>query len=96
MSKRAPMDLLEVLHTATTEMLLDIIKNGVPTGERDEYGEEIRAPAPPSYVAQAVKLLKDNDITAIPTQGSPLEDLRDALPEFGEDEDPSDLPQRMN
>lgn len=100
-SKRAPTSVLEELHNATTNQLLTIVTRGVPvitregTVERNEDGSIVYVPAAPAYFAQAVKLLKDNGIEALPEEGSPLGALKDALPIFNdEDADESDLPIR--
>jgi|TARA_R110000796_G_scaffold128264_1_gene243721 hypothetical protein len=57
--------MLSTLHTAVAQELLD----------RVESGE-----AKPADMSNAIKFLKDNNIDAIPVQGSPLDGLLEALP----------------
>tara|TARA_R100000935_G_scaffold26800_2_gene46789 strand:+ start:1360 stop:1590 length:231 start_codon:yes stop_codon:yes gene_type:complete len=57
--------MLSTLHTAVAQELLD----------RVESGE-----AKPADMSNAIKFLKDNNIDAIPVQGSPLDELLGALP----------------
>ena len=59
------MDQLKLLHEEVAKELLSRIKNG---------------DAKPADLAVAVKFLKDNEITALPVQDSPLKNLIDALP----------------
>lgn len=61
----APKELLENLHRAVAEDLLDKIKSGEATA---------------AEISAAIKFLKDNGIEAIPSAGSPLGDLVDSLP----------------
>lgn len=61
----APKELLENLHRAVAEDLLDKIKSGEATA---------------AEISAAIKFLKDNGIEAIPASGSPLGDLVDSLP----------------
>lgn len=61
----APKELLENLHRAVAEDLLDKIKSGEATA---------------AEISAAIKFLKDNGIEAIPNAGSPLGDLVDSLP----------------
>jgi len=58
-------DQLKQLHSEVAKELLGRIKNG---------------DAKPADLAVAVKFLKDNEITALPVQDSPLKNLIDALP----------------
>jgi protein-L-isoaspartate O-methyltransferase len=97
------MDTLEALHDMTARQLLQIVTQGVPVvtrdGDvvRDENDKIVFTPAAPAYFAQAVKLLKDNGIEAIPAEGNTLGELaKQSLPTFEDDEDPADLPQRFN
>lgn len=87
---KATTDLMDALHALTAEKLADIIRNGVPivnkeTGEVTDY-----APAPASYIAAAIKFLKDNDITADAGSGrfDPLTDAVSDLPTFDDGEEP--------
>lgn len=52
--------LMNELHGMVAKELIDIIKNGIPQVDKD--GNTVRIPAPASYIAQAVKFLKDNGI----------------------------------
>jgi hypothetical protein len=70
--KSAPVALLEELHSITVRALIDKVKSGEAT-------------AADLNVARA--MLKDNGIDAIPTDGTPLDDLTKSLPEFGDDAD---------
>lgn len=89
MSKKATSDLMDQLHALTATTLADIIQNGIPVISK-ETGEEVgREPAPASYIANAIKFLKDNDITADPGAGrfDPLEDALKDLPTLDDGED---------
>jgi hypothetical protein len=83
------MDLMDTLHALTAEKLSDIIQNGLPVFNK-ETGEEVaREPAPASYIAAAIKFLKDNDITADPGAGrfDPLKDALEGLPTLDDGDD---------
>jgi hypothetical protein len=56
---------LSVLHTAVAQELLDRVQSG---------------DAKPADISNAIKFLKDNNIDAMPVQGSPLDGLLEALP----------------
>ena len=56
---------LSTLHTAVAQELLDRVQSG---------------DAKPADMSNAIKFLKDNNIDAIPVQGSPLDGLLEALP----------------
>ena len=56
---------LSALHTAVAEELLERVKSGE---------------AKPADISNAIKFLKDNNIDAIPIEGSPLNDLLQGLP----------------
>ncbi len=62
---------LSTLHTAVANELLARIQSGE---------------ARPADLAVAVKFLKDNDITALPVDNSPLKNLVDSMP-FPSDEE---------
>ncbi len=86
---RATDDLMDKLHLITAKQLADILENGMPVYNK-ETGEEIaREPAPASYIAAAIKFLKDNDITADPSADrfNPLEDALEGLPTLDDGED---------
>lgn len=95
MSKQtAPLYALEQLHELTARQLTQIITEGVPIVSK-ETGEIVgTAPASAAYFATAIRFLKDNDITAELTEGSPLEGLVSSLPTFEEDE--GELPTQLN
>lgn len=89
MASKATSDMMDMLHYLTAEQLADIIQNGIPVFNK-ETGEEVsREPAPASYIAAAIKFLKDNDITADSSSGrfNPLQDALDGLPELDDTED---------
>ena len=56
---------LSVLHTAVAQELLDRVQSG---------------DAKPADISNAIKFLKDNNIDAMPVQGSPLDGLLNSLP----------------
>lgn len=88
MSKKATSDLMDMLHSLTAETLAGIIRDGIPVF--DSEGKEVgRNPAPASYIAAAIKFLKDNDVTADPGAGrfNPLEDALKDLPTLDDGED---------
>ena len=64
---------LNTLFDAVTEELLMKIKSGE---------------AKPADLAVAVKFLKDNNITCVPTDGNPLEELMKSMPFTTEDKLP--------
>ena len=89
MTGTATKDLMDQLHLLTAQSLADIIQNGIPVFSK-ETGEEIaREPAPASYIAAAIKFLKDNDITADPgaDRFNPLEDALKDLPTLDDGEE---------
>ncbi|WP_422049741.1 hypothetical protein [Shimia sp.] len=89
MTKKATSDLMDQLHALTAQSLADIIQNGIPVFSK-ETGEEVgREPAPASYIAAAIKFLKDNDITADPgaDRFDPLEDALKDLPTLDDGDD---------
>ena len=77
---------LGALHTLTAETLTNIIKNGVPIVNKETGKIEGHSPAPAPYIAAAIKFLKDNDITALPADNSPLNDLVNQMPDFDTEE----------
>jgi hypothetical protein len=66
--------LYEELHEASVVELLRRIKSGE---------------AKPADLAVARQLLRDNGVTAVPTEGSPLQLLTNHLPFSGDDEESS-------
>lgn len=56
---------LATLHTAVATELLDRVRSGE---------------ARPADISNAIKFLKDNNIDAMPVQGSPLDGLLNSLP----------------
>ncbi len=84
---RAKEDLMDLLHATTAEQLSTILKDGIIMVDKD--GVQVRIPAPASYIAAAIKFLKDNNITAEP--GSPrFGDLKNAIgeiPVFDDDDE---------
>lgn len=85
---KATNDLLDTLHALTAEKLADIIRNGVEVVDKEGNVERVTAPA--SYIAAAIKFLKDNDITADLGGGrfNPLKDALHNIPTFDDgDED---------
>lgn len=86
---KATGDMLDLLHMLTAQQLADVIQNGIPVLNK-ETGEEIgRDPAPASYIAAAIKFLKDNDITAErhSERFNPLKDAISDLPTFDDGDD---------
>jgi hypothetical protein len=61
---KATKDLLETLHGAVAKLLLDKVESGEVTA---------------SEIAQAVKMLKDNNIDVSPTGEHPLDHLAGSL-----------------
>lgn len=53
---------LNKLHELIAIKLTNIIENGIDVVTKD--GDVIKVDAPASYIASAIKFLKDNDITA--------------------------------
>ena len=89
MSKKATIDLMDELHKLTASSLADIIANGIPIYNKETGDEVAREPAPASYIAAAIKFLKDNDITADPSADrfDPLSDALEGLPTMDDGED---------
>lgn len=87
MTSKATMDMMDKLHMLTAKQLADIIENGIPVFSK-ETGEVVgHEPAPASYIAAAIKFLKDNDITADADSGrfDPLKDAMQGMPPFEDD-----------
>ena len=57
--------MLSTLHCAVAQELLDRVQSG---------------DAKPADISNAIKFLKDNNIDAVPVQGSPLDGLMGSLP----------------
>lgn len=84
-NKRATENTLGDLHAEFAKLLKDRLQNGEGV---DDDGNPI--PVKASTLNVIRQFLKDNEITALPVQGSPLGDLHSQLPEdfdFGDDED---------
>ena len=82
-------DLMDELHKLTTEELISVLREGIPLLDKETGEVTGKMPAPASYMAAAIKLLKDNDITVSSRPGDPLDRLKGALssvPIFDEDE----------
>lgn len=79
-------DLLGELHDLTASTLADIIRKGVPIVNKETGEIEGYSPAPAPYIAAAIKFLKDNDISAVPGTGNPIDDLADSLPDLTDEE----------
>lgn len=73
---------LSELHAALAGVLLDAVKTELV----DENGNKV--PPPAAILNVARQFLKDNNVDAVPVQGSPLKGLADALP-FPASESPS-------
>lgn len=84
---RATDDMMDLLHQLTAKQLADIIQNGIPVYNKETGAEVGREPAPASYIAAAIKFLKDNDITADPSSKrfDPVKDALDGVPDFDAD-----------
>lgn len=78
MSKKATEDQLSELHRVVAEGLTSVISDGV-TIAVDEAGEPVKAAAPASYYAAALKMLADNNITADPATNAEIAGLTKAL-----------------
>jgi len=65
-------DTMGVLHDAVVSLLLRKVQDGTAT---------------PAELSTCVKMLKDNDITAIPTENNKLGKLALSLPDFDTDEE---------
>lgn len=73
MSSKATKQAMEDLHRA----LAEVLKEGLTKKYYDEAGNEI--PPPSGLLNAARQFLKDNDIQGYPTEGSPLDALKDRL-----------------
>jgi hypothetical protein len=71
-SKKATQAALEALHGALANNLAAKIKNGEATA---------------ADLSVARQFLKDNNIDALPTKGTPLSELQESLPEFNPDDE---------
>lgn len=65
MNKKATLEALEELHGALVKALVEKVKNGTATA---------------ADLGVARQLLRDNNVDAIPKEGSPLDDLHKSLP----------------
>ncbi len=83
---KATIDMMDRLHMLTAKQLADTIENGVTTYDK-EGNETGTMPAPASYIAAAIKFLKDNDITADASSDrfDPLQDALKDLPTLKDD-----------
>lgn len=84
-NKRATENALADLHAQFAKLLTERLKNGEGL---DEEGNKI--PVKPATLNVIRQFLKDNDITALPVEGSPLGDLHSELPDsfdFGDDDE---------
>ena len=79
MSDITTKEVLEDLHSELAKTL----KKFVTKQYKDEDGKE--APPPAAILNVARQFLKDNNIDAIPAEGSPLGELKQALPFKGDD-----------
>jgi hypothetical protein len=68
----ATKDFMQILHNELAKALADKVKSGEATA---------------ADLSVARQFLKDNGIDCVATDKNPLGDLRDALPEFGEDDE---------
>lgn len=75
-TKRASSDAMEMLHKTIVEQLTSVIKAGAIDKETGEH-----LPASAAYYSAAIKLLKDNNITGVISETSPLKSLLAALEE---------------
>jgi hypothetical protein len=71
---RATEELMDMLHQLTAKTLLDEIKTAVSA--KDEDGNPL--PVNPQLIDKALKMLKDNNITA-PATNKPLNNLANEL-----------------
>lgn len=74
------------LHELTAELLMGVLKNGVPIVNKETGEIEGYVPAPAPYFAAAIKFLKDNGIEAVPTENNKLGRLAQSLPDFTDEE----------
>lgn len=79
---RATADLMDLLHQLTATTLVNEIKAAV--GATDEEGNPI--PVNPQLIDKALKMLKDNNITA-PQSSKPLNNLAQQLADLDVDLD---------
>jgi len=88
-SNKASKDDLNLLHTLTAKMCLDILQNGVWIKDDEGIARQITPSA--SLLAVVTKFLKDNNITddgqPAPNAGRDLAAAARNLPEFDSDED---------
>jgi len=87
MASKATMDMMDMLHRLTAQQLAEIIEKGIPVFNKETGDEVGREPAPASYIAAAIKFLKDNDVTADPgaDRFDPLQDALKDLPTLDDD-----------
>lgn len=76
---RATESELELLHAAVAKVLREQIGGQTITILGDDGEEKEVNLASPQIIAQAIKFLKDNSITATPEVGDDLNDLADML-----------------
>lgn len=71
---RASDDVVDALHGIVADSLIQQIKAAQASGEA----------IPPALLAQAIKFLKDNGVDAPARQGSKVDTLKEAMPDFDE------------
>ena len=73
MSKRATEDLLAQIHHEVAKAMLETLR-----------GDE---PPTAGQISNIIRFLKDNGIEAVPEEGSDVQKIVDALPDFTDDEE---------
>lgn len=82
-SRAASKSALEALHEALATAFTNAIDNGIKVMTKSGEVETVNPPA--AYMKVIADFLKDNDIKAAPTKGSPMGELVDRLPFAGSD-----------
>lgn len=76
---------LQDLHNKLADVLLEALHEGVPL--QDSTGKIVKAPAPAAVLNVARQFLKDNNIDALPVEGSKVASIAASLPFAGSAED---------
>lgn len=77
---KATQDEMAALHGLVARQLREILENGIQVQNKD--GEIVTIPAPAAFMAQAIKFLKDNNISSAAGEAD-MNELQKTLADLG-------------